>query len=137
MSDRPRPDQFDLFQAAPAADPLIGLTLTLPDSCSKCGAGETLVGPGSGPHLASLRCAVCEIFRGWVGHRTHAFLLETVKQFGRPTTPIAIRRERNIGFINSVDLKILPPSTVATDDRAPPAIDAVEQEAESNGEVKC
>lgn len=137
MSGRPRPDQFDLFQAGPAADSLIGLTVTLPDSCSKCGAGETLIGPGSGPHLASLRCAVCEIHRGWVGQRTHAFLAETVKQFGRPTTPIAIRRERNSGFINSIDLKIAPSTTVASDDRAPPAIDTVEHGAESNGEDEC
>lgn len=131
--------QFDLFgNAEPVpADPLIGLNVTLPDLC-KCGAAEAVIGAGSGPHLASLRCRACEAHRGWVGVQTYAFLTETVKQFGRPTAPFAIRRSRDLGFVSSPDLRILPPRGGETADRVPLAIDPVDVEAESstNGDGK-
>jgi hypothetical protein len=128
------PLQADLFGAVASApsDPLLDLVVTLPDAC-KCGAAEAVIGAGRGPHLASLRCCACEAHRGWLGHQTHSFLTKTVTQFGRPSEPVAIRRARDIGFISSPDLTILPR------DRVPLAIDALEVTAESNpnGDEKC
>lgn len=125
--------QSDLFSAqAPAVDPLLGLVVTLPDVCKQCGGAEAAIGAGRGPHKAALHCCACEAHRGWVGVRTYAFLTETVKQFGRPTAPIAIRRARDLGFVSSPDLRILPPRGGETGDRAPLAIDTVNVEAESN-----
>jgi hypothetical protein len=113
-------------------DPLLDLVVSLPDLC-KCGAAKAVIGAGRGPHLASLRCCACESHRGWLGHQTHSFLTKIVNQFGRPSEPVAIRRARDIGFISSPDLMILPR------DRVPLAIDAVEVTAESNpnGDEKC
>jgi hypothetical protein len=129
-----RQAQFDLFDGAraPSNDPLLDLVVSLPDLC-KCGAAKAVIGAGRGPHLASLRCCACESHRGWLGHQTHSFLTKIVNQFGRPSEPVAIRRARDIGFISSPDLMILPR------DRVPLAIDAVEVTAESNpnGDEKC
>ena len=56
----------------------------------------------------------------------------TVNQFGRPSEPVAIRRARDIGFISSPDLTILPSNAVAkTADCAPLAIGTGGSEAES------
>ena len=104
--------QPDLFGEAIQADPLIGLSVVLPNSC-KCGTTECVIAVGKGSHLASLHCRVCETHRGWVGRRTHDFLVETIKQFGRPVAPVAIRRERAIGFIHigKIDQKSENPPT--------------------------
>ena len=93
--------QLNLFNEATLAptDPLLGLGVLLPDACKQCGSREATIGPGAGPHLASLHCQCGVHFRGWVGARTHAFLTEIVAKFGRPETPIEIRRQRSIGFI--------------------------------------
>src|SRR6476660_6912051 len=88
------PGQFDLFAtAAEERGPLVGLAVQLPDAC-RCGRDVARIGPPAGPHLAELRCARCERHRGWLPRAAHRFLVETVKQFGRPTAPIAIRRGR-------------------------------------------
>jgi hypothetical protein len=47
---------------------------------------------GKGPHLASLRCEACDAHRGWLSQQTYGFINETITQFGRPTTPIKVRR---------------------------------------------
>jgi hypothetical protein len=72
-------------------DRLHGLLAQLPKPC-RCGAELTIVGPGKGPHAASLHCAECQTHRGWISHATYKFLTETVKQFGRPESPIILRR---------------------------------------------
>ena len=72
-------------------DPLIGLAVQLPDAC-RCGRDVARIGPPVGPHLAELRCARCNRHRGWLPRVAHQFLLEVVTQFGRPDTPICIRR---------------------------------------------
>ena len=137
MTRHQQPDLFGNAEPAPS-NPLLDLVVTLPDVCNQCGAAEAVIGAGRGPHLASLRCRACQIHRGWVGQQTYKFLAEIVAKFGRPETPIAIRRARDIGFINSPDLTILPPPRGGeTDDRKPLAIDPVEVEAESHGENKC
>lgn len=114
-----KPLQRDNKAVAALADPLIGLIVTLPDRC-KCGTHEAIVGPGAGPHLASLRCGACEAHRGWMSATSHAFLTETIKQFGRPEAPIVIKRSKSggVGFINIGKLDSSREET--TDDRQPP-----------------
>jgi hypothetical protein len=86
--------QLDLFVTTPEArGPLVGLAVQLPDSC-RCGRDVVRIGPPVGPHLAELRCARCDRHRGWLPRAAHRLLVETVKQFGRPDTPICIRRGR-------------------------------------------
>jgi hypothetical protein len=84
----------DLFpETVPPPDPLQGLAVTLSDHC-QCGAFAAIIAEGVGPHTASLRCAKCDVHRGWILHETHRFVTELVQKFGRPTDPIAIRRGR-------------------------------------------
>ena len=62
----------------------------VPDKVTGNGNGDAIIGPGRGPHRASLSCRFCNVHRGWLNKQTAAFLLETIKQFGRPTVPITI-----------------------------------------------
>jgi hypothetical protein len=74
-----------------AADPVIGLAVDLQQQC-RCGAYIAVIGPGKGPHLASLHCQACEKHRGWVSRESHRFISETIRLFGRPTAPIKVQR---------------------------------------------
>jgi hypothetical protein len=85
-----QPNLFDTAPPAEASDLLIGLEVKLPDKC-RYERAVALIGPGSGPHKAALRCG-CGKHRGWVSNASFAFLQKIVETFGRPTTPIAIQR---------------------------------------------
>ena len=80
-----------LEDTAPSDSPLIGLVVDLQDPC-KCGACVVVIGPGKGPHLASLRCEACDAHRGWLSQQTYSFVNETIKQFGRTTDPVKVPR---------------------------------------------
>jgi hypothetical protein len=71
VSDRPRPDQFDLFQTAPVEPKpyasIGGLTVHLDKHC-RCGSTIAVIVEGKGPHAAALQCPRCETFR----HGCHA-----------------------------------------------------------------
>jgi hypothetical protein len=96
--------QLDLFTALSdppgfadlPIDPLHGLSVQLPDTC-QCGSCDAVIGEGKGPHRASLFCSRCEAHRGWMANEAHAFVAELVKKFGKPTTPIKIRRKESEG----------------------------------------
>ena len=77
-------------------DPLHGLSAQLSDTC-QCGSREAIIGEGKGPHRAAFFCSRCESHRGWMANEAHAFVSEVVKKFGKPTTPIKIRRKRSKG----------------------------------------
>jgi hypothetical protein len=103
--DRPATTwQFDLFATPPdplrhadvPIDPLHGLFVQLSDTC-QCGSRDVAVGEGKGPHRASFFCSRCDRHRGWMSNEAHAFLTEVVKNFGKPTVPIRIRRKKNEG----------------------------------------
>jgi hypothetical protein len=79
--------------AGAPADPLRGLAVQLSDRC-QCGSYDAVIGEGRGPYRASLFCSRCERNRGWMGNEAHAFVTQVVEKFGKPTTPIAIRRNR-------------------------------------------
>jgi hypothetical protein len=76
----------------PRDDPLIGLVVDLQEPCSKCGASVVVIGPGKGPHLASLRCEACDAHRGWLAQQTHRSISETIEHNGRMAEPIKVRR---------------------------------------------
>jgi hypothetical protein len=76
---------------ATSANSLSGLAVKLPDTCGKCGALITIVGPSKPPHSASLLCQSCGCPRGWISRASYAFLHEIANKFGVPTEPIVFR----------------------------------------------
>jgi hypothetical protein len=76
---------------------LTGLRLrlerTIDVPCGVC--GQTVVVKGAGPHVASLHCASCDRYRGWLPKAIADFLVETISRFGWPSEAITIR---NPGF---------------------------------------
>jgi hypothetical protein len=105
--------QLDMFPAAePSAEPsttheLIGLAITLPESCPRCGGHDAWIGAGRGPHKASVLC-VCNRHVGWLSIATFNFINATVQQFGRPTEPICVNRQRAAAEVKS------PTTAIAT-----------------------
>ena len=85
---------IQMFAAAPAPDDanLIGLGVTLPESCPRCGGRDAVIGAGRGPHNASIMC-VCGRHLGWLSAATFNFIAETVTHFGRPSEPICVNRK--------------------------------------------
>jgi hypothetical protein len=53
-------DLFDHEQAG------VGLRVEMPTPCLNCTDNFATIGPGKGPHKASLRCTSCMRFRGWM-----------------------------------------------------------------------
>jgi hypothetical protein len=91
----PEGTMTDLFidEAEPQqTDPLIGLVVDLEDPCRRCRTHLVIIGAGKGPHAAALACKACGEFRGWVSRESYRFISETIKHFGRTTTPISVRR---------------------------------------------
>jgi hypothetical protein len=113
IQSRPRA-QLDLFDgAAMSTDPLCGLTVKLPDTCSNCGDLVTIVGPGKPPHAASLLCRACGLHRGWISRANHTFLNEIINKFGAPTEPIVFRNrstrpEQNDERVSVLQVAIKP-----------------------------
>ena len=83
--------QLDFFGAAAPADPLFGIAVKLPDTCSKCGGLVGIVGPGKPPHCASVLCRSCGLHRGWISRANYTFLTEIINKFGAPIEPIVFR----------------------------------------------
>jgi hypothetical protein len=79
------------MSAITAASNLIGVAITMPTACRRCHGFSAVVGAGRGPHAASLWCA-CGRHAGWISHESFNFIAETVRRFGRPTSPIQISR---------------------------------------------
>ena len=82
-----RPDLFD------DANPLIGIEINLPRHCP-CGHDTLLIGPGRGPHRASLNCTRCRRQCGWLSNESAKFISSVIEHFGRPTTPVCVRVSR-------------------------------------------
>jgi hypothetical protein len=93
MSDRHRPDQIELFRFAPAARSaglINGLEVLLERPCHRCGGRITVIIEGRGSHSAALECAQCGRFRQWLAREACAFLMELVRNCGRPVEPIRL-----------------------------------------------
>ena len=93
MSDRPHPDQFDLFPTAPVEPKpyasIAGLAVHLDKHC-RCGSTVFVIVEGKGPHAAALQCTRCDEFCKWLPRKICEFLSELVARTGRPTEPIEI-----------------------------------------------
>ena len=87
--------QLDLFATTAPADPRVSPAVELSDVC-KCGGSLAQIGPGSGPHCASLRCASCGAHRGWLSEEAYRFVSRIIERFGPLTAPIKIRRGERI-----------------------------------------
>jgi hypothetical protein len=84
--------QFDLFSAPGSnVNLLLDLKIVMPGTCPKCRCGVAIIGPGKGPHAASLTCAGCRRHRGWLAKPEADFIREIIRAVGRPTTPIVLR----------------------------------------------
>jgi hypothetical protein len=70
---------------------VVGLALTLPEQCPRCTGRSGTLSTGRGTHRASILCA-CGKHLGWLSDTTFNFLSESIGRFGRPTSPISIRR---------------------------------------------
>jgi hypothetical protein len=74
---------------------LIGLPIklerTIDGPCAVCGETAVIIGPGTGPHVAALRCICCDRHRGWLPKAVADFLMATIAQFGLPAEAITIR----------------------------------------------
>jgi hypothetical protein len=98
--------QIDMSSAAP----LVGLAITLPECCPRCSGHIAVVGAGRGPHAAIL--CLCGRHLGWMSREAFSFLTEAVRRFGRPTTPIQIRRNRGTSSTSSdADARRSPPAS--------------------------
>ena len=82
--------RLDIFKNV---DPLLGIKVQLPRHC-QCGHDMLHVGPGGGPHRASLHCVVCGRHCGWLSQETAKFLSAVIERFGRPTVPVCVRVPR-------------------------------------------
>jgi hypothetical protein len=82
--------QLHLFGASVPAGPLYGLQVQLPNACG-CGDHVALIGPGTAPHAAELRCRSYVRHRGWLSQEARRFVLELATKFGAPTQPIILR----------------------------------------------
>jgi hypothetical protein len=91
--------QLDRFHNA---DPLVGIEINLPRHCP-CGHDMLHVGPGRGPHRASLQCARCGRHCGWLSHKTATFLSAVIGRFGRPIAPVHVRAPRTTPNLCIVD----------------------------------
>jgi hypothetical protein len=83
--------QLDLFGPPISADPLLGLAVKLPTTCSKCADLVAIIGPGKPPHSASLLCRSCGLHRSWVSRANYTFLNEVINKSGAPSEPILLR----------------------------------------------
>jgi hypothetical protein len=73
--------------------PLCGLSVKIERATACCAQPDiATIGSGAGPHFAELKCTACGAHRGWLSKRTTGMIEAIVKQFGRPTEPIVIRR---------------------------------------------
>jgi hypothetical protein len=72
------------------ADPIIGLSVHLPDRC-RCGSDVVLIASGSAVHRAALECRACGQHRGRLSKQTAGWLEKLVIKFGPPTN-ITLRR---------------------------------------------
>jgi hypothetical protein len=85
-------NRFAAPDGIPGPDnPVLGLKVVMPVACPKCRNRLAIIGPGKGPHAASLTCARCRHARGWLAKQEADFINNIISTFGRPTAPIVLR----------------------------------------------
>jgi hypothetical protein len=91
-------------------NPLVGIKVNLPRQCP-CGHDMLHVGPGRGPHKASLQCARCGRHCGWLSHKAAKFLSEVIGRFGRPVASVRVhvpRTKPNLHFVDNGEASTIP-----------------------------
>jgi hypothetical protein len=81
--------QLDLFDTAVPADPLLGLAVKPPNTCSKCADLVAIIGPGKPPHSASLLCRSCGLHRGWIRARIARSSMRSSTSLARRVSPLS------------------------------------------------
>ena len=79
----PKPNAPAAPSIVPAAAPLIGMSVRLPNDHCRCGAETAVIRAGTGPHYAQLQCS-CGRFRGWLSKFTANWIASVAAQFGAP-----------------------------------------------------
>ena len=106
-----------------AATPLVGLRVhlqrTIDVPCSACGETVVAIGPGAGPHVASLHCATCDRHRGWLPKAVVGFLIDLVSRFDSPLEPIIIRNSATTEFAQVAQMEAAPSGASAAPTTAP------------------
>jgi hypothetical protein len=69
----------------------IKLERTIDGPCALCGETAVILGAGTGPHVAALRCLGCGRHRGRLPQTVADFLIALIAKFGQPAEPITIR----------------------------------------------
>jgi hypothetical protein len=69
----------------------VRLDRTIDQPCGVCGETAVMIGPGAGPHVASLRCICCDRHRGWLPKGAANFIDAAVVLFGRPVVPVTVK----------------------------------------------
>jgi hypothetical protein len=90
---------LDMFHNA---DPFVGIEINLPRHC-QCGHDMLRLGPGRGPHRASLQCARCGRHCGSLSQIVAKFLSGVIEHFGRPIAPVQVRVPRTTPNVRLVD----------------------------------
>jgi hypothetical protein len=88
-------DQPDLFGVTVPSTGILGLIVVPPSRCPSCSSPNATLGWSAGPHAARLTCTGCGRHRGWLSAESFGFIAEIANKFGRPTTPIVIRRHQS------------------------------------------
>jgi hypothetical protein len=59
--------------------------------CPECQSIDCLIGSADASHpYGETICVVCDRHRGQLSKRTHAFISESIRNFGRPSEPIQL-----------------------------------------------
>jgi hypothetical protein len=66
---------------------IIGLDVQFPRACAACGSNLLRIGAAH-----ELRCRHCDEFAGRMSARATDFVSEVVARWGRPNSPIIVRR---------------------------------------------
>jgi len=82
----------------------------------KCGSDIAIIGQGSEPHAAELRCERCDSHRGWLSQRTANWISTVMSKFGAPTTPIILRGKRASARKRGTDRRKTPAQTKGIND---------------------
>jgi hypothetical protein len=83
--------QLTLFDSTVSSTSVIGLEVKVPWQPCRCGAVTATIGSSAGPHHASLHCARCDNFRGWLCAESYRFINAVIDEFGRPDQPITVK----------------------------------------------
>jgi hypothetical protein len=88
---------LDLF-IAQAETPLVGLRIRMDrpaDRNRPCCRNFCTIGPAKETHAGELICADCGQHRGWISNATAHWIESLIVRFGRPTSPIIVRKSHS------------------------------------------